>query len=101
MKFKTILLILIITGFYYNYSEKQSKPLEIAVIGLIHNLNPRGGIPDNQDSNGCHFNLSQKVFKFICSLETETEKVDNDEQETKTEQISKEVLDSDKQIKEI
>ena len=36
MKFKTILLILIITGFYYNYSEKQSKRLEIAVIGLTH-----------------------------------------------------------------
>ena len=74
---------------------------EKIMIGLIHNLNPRGGIPDNQDSNGCHFNLSQKVFKFICSLETQPEKVDNDEQETKTEQITKEVLDSDKQIKEI
>ena len=36
MKVKTILLILIITGFYYNCSEKQSKPLEIAVIGLTH-----------------------------------------------------------------
>jgi len=36
MKFKTSLLILIMTGFYCNYFAKQSKPLEIAVIGLTH-----------------------------------------------------------------
>lgn len=55
---------------------------EEIMIGLIHNLNPRGTIPDNQDSNGCHFNLSEKVFKFVCSLETEIEREKNEEEET-------------------
>lgn len=36
MKLKTILLILILKGFFYNHSEEKSSPLEIAVIGLTH-----------------------------------------------------------------
>ncbi len=36
MKFKTILMMLIIMGLYDNSSVKQLKPLEIAVIGLTH-----------------------------------------------------------------
>ena len=49
-------------------SDFQEIYYENIMIGLIHNLNPRGGIPDNQESNGCHFKLSEKVFRFFVRL---------------------------------
>ena len=70
---------------------------ENIMIGLIHNLNQRGNIPDNQDSNGCHFNLSKKVFEFVCSLETEEKKSEEEKEETEdtTENVNS------KEVKEI
>jgi hypothetical protein len=83
------------------------------IVGLIHSRNgDKRKIPEDKESNGCHFKLSEKVFKYVTSLDThyetereairkEAERRDLEEQKQLEEKNNEKSVNNTKTVKEI
>lgn len=64
------------------YSEFREINWANIFVGLIHTRNSDiRQIDDKQEANGCHFNFTEKLFKYICSLDKQ--KIDDNEKRQK------------------
>ena len=58
------------------------------IVGLIHTRNSHLRANDIKEPNGCHFKFTEKLFKYVCSLD-EQEKKDKENREREMEEIRK------------
>jgi hypothetical protein len=60
---------------------------EQILIGLIHTRNSdKRVIDEKQEANGCHFNFTEKLFKYVCSLDKQKIE-DNEKRQREIEEI--------------
>ena len=55
------------------------------IVGLVHTRNSDVRIIDSkQEANGCHFNFTEKLFKYLCSLDKQKQE-ENEKREKEIE----------------
>jgi len=68
-------------------------------VSLIYSKNEMyKKVPDNQEPNGCHYKFSKKVFEFVCSLDEENKKTEDDTPEKTGDENNLNSVDSDTEI---
>ena len=69
------------------YSEFREINWANIFVGLIHTRNSdKRTVDDKQEPNGCHFNFTEKLFKYICSLDKQKIE-DNEKRQKEIEEI--------------
>lgn len=58
------------------------------IVGLIHTRNSHLRANDITEPNGCHFKFSEKLFKYVCSLDDQAKK-EREDREKEMEEIRK------------
>ena len=58
------------------------------IVGLIHTRNSHLRANDIKEPNGCHFKFSEKLFKYVCSLDDQAKK-EREDREKEMEEIRK------------
>ena len=64
------------------------------MVGLIHTRNKHIRVTDIKEPNGCHFNFSEKLFKYVCSLDEQATK-EKEDREKEMEEIRREAEKDD------
>tara|TARA_B110001450_G_scaffold253719_1_gene277691 strand:+ start:2034 stop:3830 length:1797 start_codon:yes stop_codon:yes gene_type:complete len=59
------------------------------MVGLIHTRNKHIRVSDTKEPNGCHFSFSEKLFKYVCSLDEQAKK-EKEDREKEMEEIRRE-----------
>jgi hypothetical protein len=68
------------------------------IVGLIHTRNSHLRANDIKEPNGCHFKFSEKLFKYVCSLDDQAKK-EREDREKEMEEIRK-LAEEEKEEKE-
>ena len=77
------------------------------LVGLVHTRNEHIRQVRTKEPNGCHFNFTEKLFKYVCSLDEHKKKMKEDREKEmeeireKAEELNNQQKENSNKIKEI